>query len=299
MRDLSSVRKSERTFDKIPIQNCIARLRSAYPSLRPAEKRVADELLGNPEGAVNLSITEVAKRGNTSETTVIRLMKLLGYKGFHEFKIALAKETPYTEMNIYEQIRPADKLEDVAFMFFQTTIRALSDTFSLLQVDELKRAIEAINKARRVYCYGVGASGHVAIEAQDKFLRIDVPAWAFTDSHSQVSSAAMMTPEDVAIGISHSGRTRDTIEALALAKKASATTICLTSDHKSPITDVADICLVAVSGETLLKAGKTISWLSQLAMIDLLTLGVSTLRQEKVLRMLERMAEAVADKKVK
>ncbi len=107
----------------------------------------------------------------------------------------------------------------------------------MLDLQNLERAIEVISEANRVYIFGIGASAIVGLDLQYKFMRINIPTFAFLDSDMQLTSATNMAEGDVAIGISTSGRTKDVIEALKEGKKRGATTIVLTQYGQSPILD--------------------------------------------------------------
>ncbi len=280
------------------IQETLARMNSILPSLRPAEKRVARLILQNPRSAIEMSVTDLARQVETSETTVIRLAKALGFKGLRELKMAIATELP-NEVNIYERLRPGETLEDIATTFFSSTVKAFSDTFGLLDLKELEKAIEALEMAARIGCFGSGASGYVALDAQQKLLRVNLPAWSFVDPHEQLSFASGFAKNDVAIGISHSGYTKDTLASLSLAGENGARTIAIVGDSRSKLAATAEITLIAASTEMPLKSGTMISRLSQLAIVDLLTLGIASRRKEQIMERFEQRTRVLSQRKLR
>jgi DNA-binding MurR/RpiR family transcriptional regulator len=166
-----------------------------------------------------------------------------------------------------------------------------------LDVGELGRAAKAISHARRVDFYGVGASGFVALDAQNKFLRINIESMAFIDPHLQAVSAALLTKQDIAVGISHSGSTKDIVDSLSLARSSGATVICITNYMRSPIVKISNIKLYTASRENTFRSGAIASRIAQLSVIDALFLVVLMSRYEKTVKCLEKTTEAVKTKR--
>jgi len=275
----------------------LLKIKGAYSTFRKAERRIADAILQNPEEVINLSITELAERSEASESTVVRFCKTLGYKGYYELKIALARELVIPPQHIYEEINPNDTVATIKNKVFQSNILALQDTIKILHDRELERAVEAIGRAKMVVFYGMATSAAVALDSAHKFLRINIRSVSYSDTHMQAISAALLEPGDVAIGISHSGSSKDVVDALRIARHSGATTICITHHTKSPITKVADIKLYTATRETALRSDAMTSRIAQLSILDVLYVSVALLRYEESLRSIEQTDEALADKK--
>jgi len=278
-------------------RGCLARLRGVYHSLAPAEKKVVDYILSHPEEVIGLSITDLAENSDVSEATVVRVSQLIGYQGFQELKIVLAKDLGSFFAEIPEKIKRGDTIAEIAAKVLQRNIQAIRDTLDILDVGELERAVRAISNARKVDFYGVGASGFVALDAQNKFLRINIESMAFIDPHSQAVSAALLTKRDVAVGISHSGSTKDIVDSLSIARSSGATIICITNYTRSPIAKISDIKLYTASRETTFRSGAIASRIAQLSVIDVLFFGVLMQRYEKTVKCLEKTTEAVKTKR--
>src|ERR1700691_6727353 len=99
--------------DPVKVPGSFVRLQGAYSGLRAAEQRVADFILKHPDELIYLTVTELAERTNTSESTVVRLCQKIGYKGYQEFKIVLARDLVEPDGAIYEQIEKGDKLKEI------------------------------------------------------------------------------------------------------------------------------------------------------------------------------------------
>ncbi|HWE89814.1 MAG TPA: MurR/RpiR family transcriptional regulator [Pseudonocardiaceae bacterium] len=257
----------------------LVRIRSLLPGLAKAEQRVAHVVLENPAGVARRSITEVADAAGTSETTVTRFCKAVGVSGYPELRIALAADTARTAARTDRvmggDIDPSDDLAQVVGKVAFADARAVEETAEQLDVDELGRVVEVIAKAGRVDVYGVAASAFVALDLQQKMHRIGRVCFAWSDTHVMLTSAAVLRPGDVAVGVSHTGATADTVEALRQARDRGAITVALTNFPRSPITEVADYVLTTAARETTYRSGATASRIAQLTVIDCLFIGVA------------------------
>jgi DNA-binding MurR/RpiR family transcriptional regulator len=253
----------KRTAQTVKVPGCFVRIQGSYVSLRAAEQRVADFILKYAEELIYLTVTELAERTQTSESTVVRLCQKIGYKGYQEFKIVLARDLVEPTDAIYERIEE----------------------------------IDAVATATRVEIYGVGGSGSIAVDAYHKCLKLGIPAIALSDSDLMGMSAALLRPGTVALGISHTGMSRDVCEALELAKSGGATTICITHRATSPITRVADIKLFTAAKETAFRSDAMSSRIAQLSIIDTVYVGVALKDYQRSTQTIAQTREATAKKR--
>jgi DNA-binding MurR/RpiR family transcriptional regulator len=277
-------------------QNVLPKIRSEYNSLPPSEVKVADYVLQNPEEIIYLSVSELATEVDVSDSTIIRFCKDVGFKGYQEFKLFIAQDLVVTIENINEDISENDDFETLSRKITFSNKQAIEETMSVLDLDALKAAIDQILEADKVQFYGVGASGITACDAKYKFLRIGKNVDCYTDAHLQAMSAATLGENDLVIGISHSGSTKDVVDSCKIAGEAGATVICITGHNKSPITRVSDIKLLTATKEGPLGSGALRSKIAQLHMLDLIFTGVSLKQKEKTIEFTEKTAKAVIDK---
>ncbi|MBP1712137.1 MAG: RpiR family transcriptional regulator [Deltaproteobacteria bacterium] len=275
----------------------LIRIRGGYSTFKKAEQRIANAIFQNPEEVINLSVTELAEKSSVSESSVVRFCKALGYKGYYELKISLARELVITPQQIYEEIGLKDDVAAVKHKVFQSNILALQETIKILNEKELERAVAALGKANLVVFYGMAGSAAVALDSAHKFLRINIRSVSYSDSHMQAISASLLGKGDVAFGISHSGSSKDVVDALQIARQGKATTICLTHHTKSPITKVADIKLYTAARETALRSDAMTSRIAQLSILDVLYVSVALKRYDLSVESIERSKKALADKK--
>jgi DNA-binding MurR/RpiR family transcriptional regulator len=276
----------------------LVRIRSLLPGLAKAEQRVANVVLDDPGGVSRRSITEVADAAGTSETTVTRFCKAVGVGGYPELRIALAADTARAAARIDRHmggdIDPSDDLVQVVGKIAFADARAVEETAEQLDIVELRKVVDAIAAAPRVDVYGVGASAFVALDLQQKLHRIGRVCFAWSDTHIMLTSAAVLSKGDVAVGISHTGATADTVEALREAHERGATTIAITNFPRSPIRDAADLVLTTAARETTFRSGATASRIAQLTVIDCVFIGVAQRHRENALTTLATTYSAVS-----
>jgi DNA-binding MurR/RpiR family transcriptional regulator len=275
----------------------LVRIRSLLPGLARAEQRVAQVVLEAPSSVARRSITEVALAAHTSETTVTRFCKAVGVGGYPQLRIALAADTARSEArssrNLGGEINLDDDLASVISKVSFADARAVEETAEQLDAPTLQEVIDIVAGAGRVDVYGVGASAFVAADLQQKLHRIGRISFAWSDTHIMLTSAAVLSEGDVAIGISHTGATTDTVEALRVAREHGAVTVALTNFPRSPITEVADHVLTTAARETTFRSGATASRIAQLTVIDCLFIGVAQRHMDAAVNALDATRDAV------
>ena len=232
-------------------------MRTLLPNLRASERRIAELFLADPEASAELAIAEVAERSGTSTTSVIRLCKRLGYKGFKDLRNDVLREVT------------RESFETAAFA---GTPRDIDRSDSIA----LGKAADALAAATRIDIFGLGASSFVGEDLQQKLVRIGRAALRWPDSHAAWTAATTLGPGCVAVALSHSGATVDTISFLELARSAGATTIAITNHSSSPLTEAA-VVLTTAARETGFRSGALGSRIAQLMVIDCLFIRVAQL----------------------
>jgi len=274
-----------------------SRIEAILPSLREAERKVATFVLAQPAELVHLTVTEVADRTTTSEATVIRFARRLGFAGYAALKINLALGLQSTVPKSSGNLLNSDDVASIKRHVLERDLNSLTDTANLLDDESLGRAVNALVSARRIEVYGVGGSAAMAWDVYALWIQIGLPVVAVTDSHLQIMSAVQLQAGDVAMAISTSGSTRDTVEALRAAGEAGATTVCLTCHGRSPITRIAEITLLAASRPTEIGGHQIFSRVSQIAVIDVLATAIALRREGASLAALARGRRAISTNK--
>jgi DNA-binding MurR/RpiR family transcriptional regulator len=255
----------------------LVRLRALRPSLSPAEDRVAEKVLADPRASAALTISELAVAAATSETTVMRFCKRLDLPGYPQLRLALAEESaqPRALSASRTDINASDTIDDVIRKIAFADSSAVEETAEQLDRATLAETAKVIGRAGRVDVYGSGASAVVGADLQQKLHRIGCVAFSWSDPHIALTSAALLGAKDVAIGISHSGTTRETIEAITTASSHGARTVAITNFPLSPLAQLADLVLTTAARETALRSGATASRIAALTVVDCLYIAVA------------------------
>lgn len=274
----------------------LIRIRSSMPGLFAAEQRVAEAVLADPEAVLTSSVTELAGRSGASEATVVRLCRSLGYKGYQDFKISLARDLVSPIKSLHEELEEGDPPAEVAQKVFRSHIQSLEESLAALDGEVFSRAVELLTKAGRIFFIGVGTSAPNVLDAHNKFFRLGFDTLAQTDSHLQVMQAALLGPGDVVVAISHSGQTRDPIETVKVAKAKGARAIALTNAALSPLARLCDLVLVTASKETRFKMEALASRIAQTTILNALFMACALADLERTLGLRQAIEEAVVGK---
>lgn len=261
--------------------------------VKAAERNIGDYVLLNPEAVIHMSISELALRASVGESTVIRFCRALGYEGYQEFKLRVAQDLVEPVEYIHENISFDDSIEDLTI--FQTNIKAVEDTMRSLDRGMVEVAAKALADAREIDLYGAGYSSFTALDGKLKFTRLGLTADCYGDGHLQVVAAASLRAGDVAIGISHSGSTKDVVDSLAAARHSGAVTIAITNFSPSPLTKIADIVLLTASPDTPSGGEVLTSRIAQLCVIDVLAVAVAV--GDSCLEFIRKSSETVKSKR--
>jgi DNA-binding MurR/RpiR family transcriptional regulator len=280
----------------------LARLRGLKPTLVPSKRRVAAYILRDPARVAQQTITELADAAQTSETTVLRLCQELGVRGYRELRVALAAESGREQeraegREIGGDIGRDDDLDAIIDTITYTDQQAIADTARNLDRAALAEAVALTAGARRVDIVGFGASAVVALDLQQKLHRIGLIAYAWHDIHEALTAAALLGPADVAVGVSHTGATLDTIDAIREASARGARTIVLTGVPNSPLAAQADVLLVTADRETTFRSGATASRIAALSVVDVLFAAVAQRRYDQAIAALDATRRAVANRR--
>lgn len=258
-------------------------IHSKLPSLPPSSARIAAAIIAEPALVLSHTISELAQLCHTSDPSVVRFCRAIGFTGYAELRLALATElgreaaaapgTARPEFGI--DINPASSMaENVARIRFTETM-GIEETTVNLDLAVLEEAVKIIATARRINIYGVGAGSVVAEDLRYKLFRIGLAATAFPNADNALMGASLMGENDVAIAFSHSGATTSVLEFLRLAKQRGATTLVITNAPESAAAKEAGLKLLTVVRETPFRAGAMASRISQLAVVDCLFVGVA------------------------
>ena len=281
-------------------ENILVTIQRFLPYLNPALKRVGLYALENTDLVKKLKISELAVKCNVSEATVTRFVKEIGLINFQNFKISLAEipsekfiEPNSREKYVYDDVHKDDLIENIAEKILYRNIEAIQDTQKVINPIEIERAVVAIDKADFVVLYCVGTSTIAAESAKMRFYRIGKQCIVYNDPAHLAVSASILKKGNVAIGISNSGSTVFTVNALKVAKENGATTICITNCDNSQITRYSDIKLFTATKESSFFQESMLSRVAQILIIDIMYACYASKNYINSIELLEKSAAAI------
>lgn len=250
-------------------------LQQTLEGLPPQERRIAEIILHTPSEVPGWTINQLALQSGTSPATVTRFCKAFHFKGFPDFKMKLAAEISQpAQETAYQDIVAGNPLSRIVEAIAANHLASISDTTRLLDMERLEKAVELLCRANRIDLYGMATSSIVAQDFYQKLVRIGKNSTAFADSHMQITSASTLGSGDVALAVSYSGETPETIDALRVAKENGAATLSLTSYGSNTLARIADFPLFSSSLEEGMRRGDMASRIAQLHVIDILFTGM-------------------------
>lgn len=281
----------------------VHRIRAGYGDMRKSEQKAADYILDHLEGARELPLDQLAKRARVSQPTVLRMVRALGFGGYRDFRYQLVSElarnlseADLTTRPLYGYtLRPEERLEDIPGNMVAMAERMLEETLKNLSIRTYKKIVEVLRGARLIDIYSVENSEVTAQDFLAKLLYLGFSCRHFSDHYYQRISAGSLTDQDVAVGISYSGSSRDTVDVMRTAKKAGATTIVLTNFKDSPISRYADY-LICTSQEQLFYGDSIFSRTSQLLIVDMIYMGIIASDYDRYAKRLDSCEKVVREK---
>ena len=243
-------------------------------AMRKSERKVGHFVLAQPDEVIRMRIVDLAQQAEVSEPTVVRFCRAVGCHGFQDFKLALAQQLASSPSIGQIAVTDSDSTAEYSFKVFDSTVDSLLKVRDNLDLDMLDRAVQALCAAKRVEFYGFGASAAVAFDAQHRFFRLQLATAAYSDPHLQNMSATSLSPDDVVVAFSQSGRTKALLDSIALVKARGAKVIAL-APSQSPVADAATIPITIDVKEDIQIYTPLSSRIAHLAVIDVLAIGVA------------------------
>ncbi|HJC11999.1 MAG TPA: MurR/RpiR family transcriptional regulator [Candidatus Blautia merdigallinarum] len=257
----------------------IFEVRSRYKEFRPSEQKAADIILNEDKRILDWTIEEFAQAAGVSQPTVIRFARALGLKGYRELKnkvleeYARKKEEPDPAEILNYPVQKEDRIVDIPAKVIMTNIRHLEEVLKALSSYEFVRAVNALEKAENISVYAVENSSCTAEDFATKMTYIGKQVYFNKDGYMQKVNAKNLTERDVAMGISHTGQSRHTVDALRCAKESGAMTIAITNYQQALINKYADIILCTENTQYMY-GNAIFSRSAQISLVDMLYLGV-------------------------
>jgi RpiR family murPQ operon transcriptional repressor len=261
----------------------------ARENLSDGALRIANVILSERERICEISSSELADRAQVAQSSVVKFVQKLGYKGMTAFRLAISEETGRQQARrsvlphvpLHNEITSDDNAPTIARKLLQEKIRALADTTNDIDYKTLSKIVDRLNHARLVQITGLGGSLLVGNDLAHKLLKIGIIALIDADIHAQVATANMLGAHDVQIAISYSGRKREIVEAARVAKSRKARVVAITNPAQSPLRELADLKLATLADEAQLRSSAISSRTAQSTVTDLIFMMLMQSRPQR------------------
>ena len=272
----------------------VLQIKEEYRKFTKSEKKVADYFIENYKDAINESIQSIAATTDTSPATVIRFVKALKFDGLQQLKLAIAADMDSQKPDITDEIiHPKDGLYEIVEKNKRNLVKSIEKLYALMDMDLIEKSIDAIDLAKKVYLFGVGASGIVCYDINYKLSRIGKDVVFNNDIHLQLVNLNFITKEDACVCVSYSGNTKETVLVAEIAKKAGAKTVGICCYGRNELSKICDITLRVPHDERELRLGAISSRNTTLTLLDTIYLAITHRHYPDVLNDIESTRDLI------
>ena len=272
----------------------VLRIKEEYRKLTKSEKKVADYFIDNYKDAINESMQSIAFATDTSPATVIRFVKTLKFDGLQQLKLAIAADMDSQKPDITDEIiHQKDGLSEIVEKNKRNLINSIERLYALMDLELIEKSVDAIDSAKKVYLFGVGASGIVCYDINYKLSRIGKDVVFNNDIHLQLVNLNFITEEDACVCVSYSGNTKETVLVAEIAKKAGAKTVGICCYGRNELSKICDITLRVPHDERELRLGAISSRNTTLTLLDTIYLAITHRHYPDVLNDIESTRDLI------
>lgn len=270
------------------LQQWIGGIQARSGGLAASEAKVVELLLADPLFVGASTTAQVAARAGVSPPTVIRAARALGFAGFTELKMEIARARGTARFFAPPEVLAADATSAAVLdASIRTGVDALNALSGAIDISALDQAVDLIRHARQVFAFGAGPSSTVAADAVFRLRALGVTSVGIPDHLSAMIAARLLGPDDVVVAVSSTGRTASTLAVADAAGSAGASVIALTNQYGTPLASLADLALVVGGAPLPAQMAAAGSRLAQLVVVDALVAALA-LRDPERSRWAER-----------
>lgn len=269
-------------------------------SMSDTEKKIGTYLVEHASQAIYMTTRRLAVETGVSEGSIINFSTKLGFSGFSDLKINLAQQMSPEANYIFDGVTVEDSPKFAMKKMIDNMISTMQTTFEVISEQELCAVANLLMEAKgRIEVYGMGNSSVVANDIYYRLMRIGLPIYAVTDPHISAISASLLNEQCVAIGISHSGRTIETLDTMKRAKERGAKTVCLTDYANSPLAKLCDYAIVIASKEAEIRKEAVTARLAQLLVFDSLCAYISCQKKDESVSLMDKVIDIIDEHREK
>ena len=238
-----------------------------HQNFTPTEQSINTYILENIHSIAKMSIQQLALATHSSNAAIIRICKKIGYKGYKDFKLALAIElesqkfinhsvdfsTPFYQSENYYEI-----INDISSLYKET----INIVQAQLNINHLERISQLIINSQRIFIFAIGDSRITAMTFINKLMKINIYPILATENYAEIAMAYNMTPHDCAFFMTYNGTNNQFKTCAQILKRKNIPMITITANKNSRLVDYSDICIVIPDMENDYKIGTFYSQIS-------------------------------------
>lgn len=256
------------------------RIQDVYPEFTQSEKQLADYFLNHLQEVSTSSAKDLAEKCGTSAPTIIRFSRTLGYSGFPALKMDILMSESNDVMDLTQELTENETVTRLVSTMYNHRLATLDHVRGLIDESTTEKAVSALQNANTVYLCGIGGSGIVCQDFQQKLSRIGIRAVHVSDAHVMMTMMSSIQEGDVLIAVSYSGETKEVIEIARVAKERKAVILTIAQLGKSSLNRLSDLSFYVPSEENTIRAGAIASRDSSLFICDTIYLSLVSCRLE-------------------
>ena len=282
------------------LRSALVVIRDTRPQLRQSEQAVADYVLEHPDEVIGSSVTQLAQSSGTSEATVLRFCRALGYRGFPELKLVLARDLARSpEGERADDDRAAftaeDSVEHIAYTVFQRLGRSLQDTMELQQVTQINAAVAALASADTVLVAGGTGRTWLAHDLERRFQMIGVRSTAHGEPDLQLAALSTLRSGDGVVILAGAGEDDHLLRLAALAAERGIAAVGIAGRFGGRLDAAVGVALHTTTPLLGVPGGAFESLVAELALLDALFVAVAVRRGPETAQALGLLADARGD----
>ena len=180
-------------------------------SMTPLESEIASYILNNKDAVTKLKIQELADILFISKSAIHRFVKKIGFNGFNDLKVSIAKENAdllenNSYINVNYPFQAKDNPRQIAFKLLELYEKAIKDTFEYVDLDQIKAVSQLIDSTDVIDVYTHAHNSNIAENFQDKMLTIGRSVNCPSSFYNQRLTVLASDQKHVAIILSYSGK---------------------------------------------------------------------------------------------
>lgn len=267
-----------------------ARVDAVFARMSPAERRVARFFSDNREEVLIASASALAKEAGTSDATVIRTAKALGFAGMEDLRRTLAEELRETLSPAGRLARTLGEVGDDLAAAFDATLdihrKALEDLRRDITPERFGAAVRRIIDAERVFAFGIGPSSAMADYFTIQLGRFGIDAVSLTHTGLLLADGLQkLKPGDLLMIFAYGRVYRELAALIDQAAHRRVASILFTDTLAARLRDRVDLILPVARGRADMFSMHT----ATLGLIEALLVGVAARRPAETMASLKSL----------